>query len=352
MYDTEYKGTMTESERAVRRAIQNDFDISKVAYYKDVYVPSRDSDYDEEEQLFSRLARKGVSENEIYFLKCVLNPDPTKRPTVDEILAFGWLDASDEGDGDKIPEQRHRPSASRGPSMLGQSPVSAAIATAYHSQPADSSGSARSRPPLKATNTGTFLSYVSMHSGSTSPVRTPAVPTPPAQATEAPSNTSKTTTLGETPALPVAPAHASNGGTYFSYLNGTAHGSNPAVSGVGAPANAGTSSMPDTAQPAAAPSARPSMAARKGTGTWLSYSSDSPFGAASPALSGANTPAHQTPAQPGGGLAANKSPDAGTTDTAPFEPSKRSLAAHVEEADEGEGEGGAKVRTKMSRTHT
>src|SRR6266516_1097667 len=82
--DTNIKGTIEEKEAVIRRAIFDDFDLANVPFYSDCDLAERDAKRSDEENWAVRLYNKGVSEDDLSFLWCVLQPDPTKRPTVEQ----------------------------------------------------------------------------------------------------------------------------------------------------------------------------------------------------------------------------------------------------------------------------
>ncbi|KAF2850768.1 kinase-like protein [Plenodomus tracheiphilus IPT5] len=94
MYDELLLGKTTsfvQKELSVRRAIAKDFDLGGVGYYDGCGLEGMGRDGGQWEEL----RRKGVREEEIGFLKWILNPVPGDRPSAEEILKSAWLD----GDG-------------------------------------------------------------------------------------------------------------------------------------------------------------------------------------------------------------------------------------------------------------
>ena len=98
--DTNIKGTIEEKEAVIRRAIFDDFDLTNVSFYRVCDFPERDAKRSDEENWVVRLYNKGVSEDDLGFLWRVLQPDPMKRPTVEQILEHGYLEYNDGDNGD------------------------------------------------------------------------------------------------------------------------------------------------------------------------------------------------------------------------------------------------------------
>jgi protein kinase len=91
------QGPFWMKESHVQKSINNDFDLGAYDYYSGSKLPHRDHEQ-REGQHWEHLKNKGVPEQEIAFLKWVLNPVPTERPTAQEILDCGWL-TPDTADG-------------------------------------------------------------------------------------------------------------------------------------------------------------------------------------------------------------------------------------------------------------
>jgi protein kinase len=103
LYDDLLQGTsQVQQERSVERAIAHDFGLGALDYYNNCALPYHDRTQ-HEGQHWERLQRKGVSEKEIQFLRWVLNPVPTDRPTAQEVLGCGWF-TTDEGATGRIAE--------------------------------------------------------------------------------------------------------------------------------------------------------------------------------------------------------------------------------------------------------
>lgn len=84
------QGPFWMKENHVQKSINNDFDLGTYAYYSGTNLPHRDREQ-REGQHWDMLLAKGVPAQEIEFLKWVLNPVPTERPTAQQILDCGWL---------------------------------------------------------------------------------------------------------------------------------------------------------------------------------------------------------------------------------------------------------------------
>ena len=86
--------TTKQYEERVRSEIFHDFRLSSIPYYQHckehwpVRVPERD-----EVTFRSILEYLQFPEEDICILEKVLVPDPRARPTAEEILQYGWLDA-------------------------------------------------------------------------------------------------------------------------------------------------------------------------------------------------------------------------------------------------------------------
>jgi len=87
------QGPFWMKENHVQKAINNDFDLGTYDYYSGSNLPHRDRKQ-REGQHWDALLAKGVPAQEIEFLKWVLNPVPTERPTAQDILDCGWLTPS------------------------------------------------------------------------------------------------------------------------------------------------------------------------------------------------------------------------------------------------------------------
>ncbi|KAF2859689.1 kinase-like protein [Piedraia hortae CBS 480.64] len=97
------KGSVAGRERAVMERLVCDYDLAGEGqgYYGDVLGKGgrRAETKEAENPQWNRLAERGLSEREIAFVQWVLQPDPTKRPTVEEILACEWLNGDERGRG-------------------------------------------------------------------------------------------------------------------------------------------------------------------------------------------------------------------------------------------------------------
>lgn len=100
------QGPFWMREKHVQKSLNNDFDLGARDYYRNTNLPPRDRTQ-AEGQHWDALLAKGVPHQEVEFLKWVLNPVPTERPTAKEILDSGWL-TPDTRDG-------HAPTAFRPP---------------------------------------------------------------------------------------------------------------------------------------------------------------------------------------------------------------------------------------------
>jgi protein kinase len=98
LYDELLQGNQVQKERSVERAIAHDFGLGALDYYDGCRLPYRDNTHYEGQQ-WDRIVEKGVPEKEIQFLKWVLNPVPTDRPSAQEILESGWFTTDDEATG-------------------------------------------------------------------------------------------------------------------------------------------------------------------------------------------------------------------------------------------------------------
>ncbi|PWY88877.1 serine/threonine protein kinase [Aspergillus sclerotioniger CBS 115572] len=95
IYDSIVKGTTLEQkETAVQASQVHDFNLRENEYYKDCdFSAVKDVELEfEEEHWTDRLVALGVAEYDVVFLYAVLEPDPTKRMTAEDIFATGYLD--------------------------------------------------------------------------------------------------------------------------------------------------------------------------------------------------------------------------------------------------------------------
>ena len=92
LYDDLLQGapSQVQKERSVERAIAHDFGLGALDYYDGCALPYHDRTQ-HEGQHWERLKTKGLPEKEIQFLRWVLNPVPTDRPTAQEVLESGWF---------------------------------------------------------------------------------------------------------------------------------------------------------------------------------------------------------------------------------------------------------------------
>lgn len=92
LYDELLLGSTSfvQKELSVRKAIATDFDLGSVPYYDDCALPYQGIGARQGTH-WEALLRKGVTPDEISFLKWVLNPVPTERPSAQQILDKGWL---------------------------------------------------------------------------------------------------------------------------------------------------------------------------------------------------------------------------------------------------------------------
>ncbi|KAF7155868.1 hypothetical protein CNMCM5623_008748 [Aspergillus felis] len=99
MYDSVIKeGTLEQKAEKVRACQCHDFDLRSLEYFQDCNFPAVDDlgvngglDCGEEHWT-DRLVALGIPQYDVVFLYAVLQPDPTKRMTVDQILETGYLD--------------------------------------------------------------------------------------------------------------------------------------------------------------------------------------------------------------------------------------------------------------------
>jgi len=90
MYDDLLKGSYVQAEQSVQKALFNEYDLGSLDYYNGCALPYLERE-NREGQHWERLLSKGLPSKEIDFLKWVLNPVPTERPTAQDILDSGWL---------------------------------------------------------------------------------------------------------------------------------------------------------------------------------------------------------------------------------------------------------------------
>jgi len=99
LYDELLQGSsQIQKERSVERAIAHDFGLGALDYYDGCRLPYHDRSH-REGQHWERLKEKGVPDKEIQFLRWVLNPVPTDRPTAQEILDAGWFTTNEKETG-------------------------------------------------------------------------------------------------------------------------------------------------------------------------------------------------------------------------------------------------------------
>lgn len=95
MYDDHTnQRSIVESMDSVMKDMSHDYDLRSYNYYKDTPLPLVDESH-KEGRHWRQLTEKGVPKREVGFLKWVLNPDPTQRPTAQQILDSGWLGTED-----------------------------------------------------------------------------------------------------------------------------------------------------------------------------------------------------------------------------------------------------------------
>jgi hypothetical protein len=99
IYDSVIKGGTLEQKAEMVRACQwHDFDLRSVEYFQDCDFPAVDDQgvkgglNSGDEHWTDRLVALGIPEYDVVFLCAVLQPDPTKRMAVDQILETGYLD--------------------------------------------------------------------------------------------------------------------------------------------------------------------------------------------------------------------------------------------------------------------
>jgi hypothetical protein len=97
IYDSVIKeGTLEQKAEMVRACQCHDFDLRSVEYFQDCDFSAVDdqgvkgglNSGDETDCLVAL----GIAEYDVVFLYAVLQPDPTKRMTVDQILETGYFD--------------------------------------------------------------------------------------------------------------------------------------------------------------------------------------------------------------------------------------------------------------------
>lgn len=98
IYDELLIGNQGQKERSVERAIAHDFGLGTLDYYDGCRLPYRDNTHYEGQQ-WDKIVEKGVPEKEVQFLKWVLNPIPTDRPSAQDILNSGWFTTDDQATG-------------------------------------------------------------------------------------------------------------------------------------------------------------------------------------------------------------------------------------------------------------
>ncbi|KAF2493618.1 kinase-like protein [Lophium mytilinum] len=97
LYDDLYSGhgLRSQQEQSIRYALANDYDLTSIPYYADCTLPARDREHPTGRQ-WHFLKEKGVQEDDVAFLKWVMDPDPTSRPTAQEVLESAWLKESEK----------------------------------------------------------------------------------------------------------------------------------------------------------------------------------------------------------------------------------------------------------------
>lgn len=99
LYDELLQGSYLHKEESMQKAIVNDFGLNSIDYYENYTSRYRDHGH-REGQHWDHLIKKGLPEKEVEFLRWVLNPVPSERPTAQQILDSGWLTPDkDEGGG-------------------------------------------------------------------------------------------------------------------------------------------------------------------------------------------------------------------------------------------------------------
>ncbi|KAF7181448.1 hypothetical protein CNMCM7691_000666 [Aspergillus felis] len=99
IYDSVIKeGTLEQKAEMVRACQCHDFDLRSVEYFQDCDFSAIDDRgvkgglNSGDEHWTDHLVALGIPEYDVVFLFAVLQPDPTKRMTVDQILETGYLD--------------------------------------------------------------------------------------------------------------------------------------------------------------------------------------------------------------------------------------------------------------------
>jgi serine/threonine protein kinase len=100
LYDDLYTGhgLRSQQEQSIRNALANDCDLCSIPYYADCALPVRDREHMAGRQ-WTRLREKGIQEEDVAFLKWVMDPDPTTRPTAKMVLESSWLGFEKEATG-------------------------------------------------------------------------------------------------------------------------------------------------------------------------------------------------------------------------------------------------------------
>jgi serine/threonine protein kinase len=98
LYDDLYVGggSMVEREQAMRHAIANDHDLQQNDYYKHCALPYRDSEHEKGQQ-WEVLRQRGLDEEDIEFVRWILNSDPRRRPSAADALESKTLDLNAAG---------------------------------------------------------------------------------------------------------------------------------------------------------------------------------------------------------------------------------------------------------------
>ncbi|USP75703.1 hypothetical protein yc1106_02977 [Curvularia clavata] len=112
LYDELLQGNQGQKERSVERAIAHDFGLDALDYYHGCRLPYHDQSHYEGRH-WDTLREKGVDDKEIMFLKWVLNPVPTDRPTAQDILNSGWFTTDEEATGRIAQNLKYRVEESR-----------------------------------------------------------------------------------------------------------------------------------------------------------------------------------------------------------------------------------------------
>jgi len=150
LYDELLQGSsQIQKERSVERAIAHDFGLGALDYYDGCRLPYHDRSH-REGQHWERLKEKGVPDKEIQFLRWVLNPVPTDRPTAQEILDAGWFTTNEQETG-RIAENlkvRVEESRRRNIHRKNSEPLLTSVSSRYQS-----SGKSTQPPPYVAAST-------------------------------------------------------------------------------------------------------------------------------------------------------------------------------------------------------